>query len=306
MTDPALLVEEAGPLTTVQDLGRPGLASLGVPESGALDPRALKLANRLVGNPEDAAGLEVTFGGLSLKARHPVVLAVTGAPVPVTVDGSAAGLGCAVPVPAGSRIKLGSPRYGVRSYLALRGGVRSDLVLGSASTDLLAGIGAPLSDGDDLDVGAAPDTEVPVVDGVPLSTPTGGDLVLRVVLGPRDDWFTDEALDLLLGSEWTVESRSNRIGVRLTGPILQQRRKRELPSEGTIAGSLQVPHSGQPTLFLADHPITGGYPVIAVVHTSDLPQLAQARPDQLVRFRQISPPRLVRRPDRDERAEGSR
>ena len=306
MTAPALLVEEAGPLTTVQDLGRPGLASLGVPESGALDPRALKLANRLVGNPDDAPGLEVTFGGLRLKARRPVVLAVTGAPVSVTVDGAAAGLGCAVPVSAGSSIRLGSPRYGVRSYVALRGGVQADLVLGSASTDLLAGIGAPLADGDDLDVGAAPDTGVPVVDGVPLSTPTGGGLVLRVVLGPRHDWFTDEALDLLLGSEWTVESRSNRIGIRLTGPTLQQRQKRELPSEGTIAGSLQVPHNGQPTLFLADHPITGGYPVVAVVHTADLPQLAQARPDQQVRFRQISPPRLAEQPVRDRRAESSR
>jgi biotin-dependent carboxylase-like uncharacterized protein len=302
----ALVVEEAGPLTTVQDLGRPGLASLGVPESGALDPRALKLANRLVGNPEDAPALELTFGGLSVAARRPVVLAVTGAPVSVTVDGAAAGVGCAVALAAGSNVRLGSPRYGVRSYLALRGGVRVDRVLGSASTDLLAGIGAPLADGDDLDVGAAPDIEVPAVDAVPLSTPTGEDLVLRVVLGPRDDWFTEEALDLLLGSEWTVESRSNRIGVRLTGPTLQQRRKRELPSEGTIAGSVQVPHNGQPTLFLADHPVTGGYPVIAVVHTADLPQLAQARPDQHVRFRSVSPPRLAGRPRRNEWGDGSR
>jgi biotin-dependent carboxylase-like uncharacterized protein len=293
LSKPALHVEEAGPLTTVQDLGRPGLASLGVPESGALDPRALRLANRLVGNPEDAPGLEVTFGGLRLTARRQVVLAVTGAPVSVTVAGAAAGLGCAVSVPAGSTVGLGSPRYGVRSYLALRGGVLTDRVLGSASTDLLAGIGAPLADGDDLDVGAAPDTEVPVVDAVPLSTPTGEELVLRVVLGPRDDWFTDEAVELLLDAEWTVESRSNRIGIRLTGPTLQQRRKRELPSEGTIAGSLQVPHNGQPTLFLADHPITGGYPVIAVVHTADLSRLAQARPDQTVRFRQVNGPRLA-------------
>lgn len=292
MSKPALHVEEAGPLTTVQDLGRPGLASLGVPESGALDPRALELANRLVGNADDAAGLEITFGGLRLSVRRPVVLAVTGAPVPVTVNGAAAGLGCAVPVHAGSSVQLGSPRYGVRTYLALRGGVLADCVLGSASTDLLAGIGAPLADGDDLELGADPDTDVPVVDSVPLSTPTGEELVLRVVLGPRDDWFTDEAIDLLLGSSWTVESRSNRIGIRLTGPTLRQREKRELPSEGTIAGSLQVPHNGQPTLFLADHPITGGYPVIAVVHTADLAGLAQARPDQTVRFRQVSPPHL--------------
>jgi biotin-dependent carboxylase-like uncharacterized protein len=304
LSKPTLHVEEAGPLTTVQDLGRPGLASLGVPESGALDPQALKLANRLVGNPEDAPGLEVTFGGLRLTARRPVVLAVTGAPVSVTVDGAAAGLGCAVSVPAGSTLGLGSPRYSVRSYLALRGGVVADRVLGSASTDLLAGIGAPLADGDDLDVGATPDTDVPVVDAVPLSTPTGGELVLRVVLGPRDDWFTDEAVELLLDSEWTVESRSNRIGIRLTGPTLQQRGKRELPSEGTIAGSLQVPHNGQPTLFLADHPITGGYPVIAVVHTADLSRLAQARPDQTVRFRQVSAPRLTGQ--RSESAAGSR
>jgi len=304
MSKPALHVEEAGPLTTVQDLGRPGLASLGVPESGALDPRALELANRLVGNPEEAPGLEATFGGLCLTARRPVVLAVTGAPVLVTVDGAAAGLGCAVAITAGSTVRLGSPRYGVRSYLALRGGVLADRVLGSASTDLLAGIGAPLADGDDLDVGAAPDTDVPVVDAVPLSTPTGEELVLRVVLGPRDDWFTDEAVELLLDSEWTVESRSNRIGIRLTGPTLHQRQKRELPSEGTIAGSLQVPHNGQPTLFLADHPITGGYPVIAVVHTADLPRLAQARPDQTLRFRQVSAPRLAGQ--RHESAAGSR
>jgi biotin-dependent carboxylase-like uncharacterized protein len=221
----------------------------------------------------------------------------------MTVDGAAVGLGCAVPVPAGSSVRLGSPQYGVRSYLAVRGGVQVDRVLGSASTDLLAGIGAPLADGDDLEVGTTPDTDVPVVDAVPLSTPTGEELVLRVVLGPRDDWFTDEAIDLLLGSGWTVESRSNRIGVRLTGPTLQQRRKRELPSEGTIAGSLQVPHNGQPTLFLADHPVTGGYPVIAVVHTADLPQLAQARPTQQVRFRRVSSPRLPGQSARDEKAE---
>ena len=304
MSKVTLHVDEAGPLTTVQDLGRPGLASLGVPESGALDPRALKLANRLVGNPEGAPGLEVTFGGLRLTARRPVVLAVTGAPVSVTVGRAGAGLGCAVSVPAGATVQLGSPRYGVRSYLAVRGGVLADRVLGSASTDLLAGIGAPLADGDDLDVGAPPDTDVPVVDAVPLSTPTGEELVLRVVLGPRADWFTDEAVELLLDSEWTVESRSNRIGIRLTGPVLEQRRKRELPSEGTIAGSLQVPHNGQPTLFLADHPITGGYPVIAVVHTADLSRLAQARPDQTLRFRQVSAPRLAGQ--RHESVAGSR
>lgn len=295
MSNEALRIDEPGSLTTTQDLGRGGFASLGVPESGALDPRALTLANRLVGNPEDAAGLEVTFGGLRFVARRPLVLAVTGAPVAVTVGGAAGGLGCAVHIPSGATVVLGTPRVGVRSYVAIRGGVQVPRVLGSASTDLLAGIGAPLQPGDRVHLGAEPDTPVPAVDQAPLSTPPGDDLVVRVVMGPRDDWFTAGALEALSSTAWTVDSQSNRVGVRLTGPALEQREKRELPSEGTIPGSIQVPHNGQPVLFLADHPVTGGYPVIAVVTTYDLHLMAQARPGQRIRFRPVNPPRLTGR-----------
>ncbi len=299
MSDEAILVEEPGSLTTTQDLGRAGYAWLGVPRSGALDPGALTLANRLVGNPEATPGLEVTFGGLRFVARRALVLAITGAPVLVTVDGRAEGLGCAVHVAAGSTVELGPPRVGVRSYVALRGGVDVPRVLGSASTDLLAGIGAPLGPGDRLHVGAEPDAPVPAVDQAPLAAPSEDDLVLHVVLGPRDDWFTDASLEALVSAAWEVDSRSNRVGVRLTGPALEQRQRRELPSEGTIPGSIQVPHNGQPVLFLADHPVTGGYPVIAVVTTEDLRLVAQARPGQRIRFRSVNAPRLAERADED-------
>ena len=299
MSGEALQIEEAGSLTTTQDLGRAGYAWLGVPRSGALDPGALTLANRLVGNPEDATALEVTLGGLRFVARRALELAITGAPVPVTVDGRAAGLGCAVHVAAGSTVALGTPQVGVRSYVALRGGIDVPRVLGSASTDLLAGIGTPLGPGDRIHLGAVPDAGIPALDQAPVATPSADDLVLHVVLGPRDDWFTEASLEELASAAWEVDSRSNRVGVRLTGPVLEQRQRRELPSEGTIPGSIQVPHNGQPVLFLADHPVTGGYPVIAVVTTGDLGLVAQARPGQRLRFRPVSAPLPAERPDRE-------
>ncbi len=146
--------------------------------------------------------------------------------------------------------------------------------------------------GHELGVGPEPASPVPALDVAPAPMPTNGDVTLRVVLGPRDDWFTPDSVRALLGTAWTVDPRSNRVGLRLTGPALRQQRQRELPSEGTVAGSLQVPHNGQPVLFLADHPVTGGYPVMAVVLTADLPLAAQARPGQRIRFRRAGGPRL--------------
>ncbi|WP_299055542.1 biotin-dependent carboxyltransferase family protein [uncultured Nocardioides sp.] len=294
----ALEVVATGALTTPQDLGRPGLAGLGVAESGALDPGALRLANRLVGNAEDVTGLEVTLGGLALRARGEVLLAVTGAPVDVTVATSAGrrthGVGAAVSVPDGAEVRLGSPGAGLRSWVAVRGGVDVDRPLGSASTDVLAGLGAPLAPGDVLEVGPPPDDAPPALDQAPLATPTDGTVVLRVVLGPRDDWFTDDAL-AALRRPWTVDARSNRVGLRLDGPALERSpayADAELPSEGTVAGAVQVAANGLPVLFLADHPVTGGYPVVACVVTEDLPLAAQAVPGQEVRFRTVKGPRL--------------
>ena len=283
--DAVVEVLRTGPLTTVQDGGRPGLAALGVSASGAVDREAYRLANALVGNPGDAAVLEVTLGGLELRARDRVTVAVTGAFGSLTVSGRGADTHRAVDVPAGAELSLAPPGAGLRSYVAVRGGVATDPVLGSRSTDLMAGLGAPLREGDLLPVGPVPAGDVPAVDVAAVRAPTGGDLELRLVLGPRDDWFTDAAIRVLSEEPLVVTGDSNRVGMRLDGPALERARDDELPSEGTVPGSLQVPTSGQPVLFLADHPVTGGYPVVGVVRSADLSTAAQARPGQRIRFR---------------------
>lgn len=288
-----LVVRTGGPLLTVQDLGRPGLASLGVPESGALDHMALRLANRLVGNDEGAAGLEATFGGAALRARGAQVIALAGAPLPVIVNGRTYGVGAAIHVPDGALVELGTPTRGVRSYLAVRGGLAVPQVLGSASTDLLSGLGRPLEEGDELPVGATPVRPVPAIDHAPTRTPTSGAVELRAILGPRHEWFTKRAQRVLFHTSWTVDQRSNRVGLRLDGPPLERAVEDELSSEGTVAGAVQVPRNGRPVIFLADHPVTGGYPVIAVIMTEDLPMAAQAAPGQEIRLRAHPGPGLA-------------
>ncbi|MBB3661888.1 biotin-dependent carboxylase-like uncharacterized protein [Prauserella sediminis] len=273
-----------GPLATVQDLGRPGNAGIGVGVSGAADRGSLRLANRLVGNDEDAACVEVTFGGFAARAQGPLTVAVTGAPCPVTVAGRGAAPDSVLRVPAGAEIRLGAPPRGLRSYLAVRGGLAPAAVLGSRSTDLLSGLGPQLlREGDVLPVGPAP-ARFPVVDGAPGRPIAEAEATLRVVTGPRDDWFTSRALQTLLTEPYTVTSECDRVGARLDGPELARAGVGELPSEGMVPGALQVPPSGKPTLFLADHPVTGGYPVIAVVVASDVDAAAQLRPGTRVRF----------------------
>lgn len=281
----ALEVLDPGPLTSVQDLGRPGLASLGVGAAGAADRSALRLANRLVGNPDGAAGLEITLGGLAVRARGHLTVAATGAQCAITVAGRPVAMHTVLHIPDGAELRLGVPPAGVRTYLALRGGVDVVPVLGSRSTDLLAGLGPErLASGAVLPAGEPP-PDWPLVDSAPATPPTAGDVSLRLLPGPRDDWFSAEALEVLVREPYEVTAESNRIGMRLRGPALDRVRDGELPSEGMVAGALQVPPSGQPTLFLADHPVTGGYPVIAVVVDADLDLAAQARPGQRLRFR---------------------
>ncbi|MFE2533950.1 biotin-dependent carboxyltransferase family protein [Streptomyces sp. NPDC059371] len=283
MSDRALAVVRAGALTTVQDQGRPGHAHLGVPRSGALDAPAAALANRLVANPAGAAVLETTVDGCALRPRSPVTVAVTGAPCPVRVDGRPVAWGAPVRVPAGALLDIGSARAGLRSYVAVSGGVAVDPVLGSRSTDLLSGLGPPpLTDGAVLPLGS-PGTLHARVDVVPHRAPPA-ELVLRVTLGPRDDWFTASALRTLATRAYRVSSASNRIGLRTEGPSLERAVSGELPSEGLVLGAVQVPPDGRPVVFLADHPTTGGYPVIAVVRPADLPAAAQAVPGTPVRF----------------------
>lgn len=277
----ALEIASAGPLTTIQDLGRPGLAHLGVPRSGALDAPALALANRLVGNPANAAGLEVTLSGCSWRATTSMTIAVTGAAAPVTVEGRSYGYGEPVALRAGAFVTIGPPITGVRTYLAVAGGIAVAPVLGSRSTDTLSGLGPPrVRDGDVLPIGVASAEPATTVDFVP--PPITGPLRLRIRWGPRDDWFTPTARELL-ASPYTVSVNSNRIGARLAGPALERvDAGRQLPSEGIVAGAVQVTADGRPLVFLADHPTTGGYPVIAVVDAADLPRLAQARPGDTV------------------------
>lgn len=276
-------IVRAGALTTVQDLGRHGLAHLGIPRSGALDEPAHRLANRLVGNPESAATLETTLTGTAVRLHAATTVAVTGAPAPVRVDGRPAAWGAPVHVPAGAVLDVGTATHGVRSYLAFSGGVAVDPVLGSRATDLLAGLGpAPLSGGDRLPLGTPAARPCPA-DTVPLSAPSH-DLVLRLVLGPRHDWFTEAALAGLPRARFQVATASNRIALRTEGHSLERAVHRELPSEGLVLGSVQVPPDGRPLVFLADHPTTGGYPVIGVVPAPDLAAAAQARPGTNVRF----------------------
>ena len=284
-----LVVVQPGPQTTVQDLGRPGLAHLGVAGAGALDRGALRRANRLVGNPASAAVLENALGGLVLDASTEQVLAVAGASVLITISRTDAAPRV-VPTDApfalhtGERLTLGAPLWGVRSYLAVRGGFDLPLVLGSRSTDSMSGVGpAPLVSGTELTVLPAAPTSV-VGAAEPSPAPPAEVTVLRYVPGPRADWFSADILADFDRTDWVVTAQSNRIGLRLDGPALERAHGGELPSEGTVAGAIQLPASGVPVLFLADHPVTGGYPVLGVVLHADLDRAAQLVTGARIRF----------------------
>lgn len=284
MSAPTLRIGATGPLALVEDLGRPGHATLGVGPSGAADLAALRLGNRLLGNREECAGVEVTLGGLQVEARgRDLWVAVTGAPAPLHVAGSASGHSGVLLVRDGEALSVGAPDRGLRTYLTVRGGIDVPTTLGSRSTDVLAGIGPdPLRPGDVLSVGAATG-DLPAVEFVPDRAPVPeGGTRLRVVRGPRDDWVDDA--EALVRATWTASERSNRVGMRLEGAPLRHRTERQLPSEGAIRGALQVPPNGRPVLFLADHPVTGGYPVVGVVVDDDVDLAAQVRPGEPVRL----------------------
>jgi biotin-dependent carboxylase-like uncharacterized protein len=276
-------VTDAGPLTTIQDAGRPGLAHLGVPRCGWLDQPAAWLANRLVGNKPGEAVLETTMGGVALRAEEAMTLAVTGAQAAVLVNGQALPFGEPVSLVAGAELRVGPARTGVRSYVAVSGGVQVEPMLGSRATDRLSGLGpGPLADGDLLPVGPA---RRPRPVDAARAAPVDG--VLRVVAGPRVDWVTG-GVRRLADVAWRVAADSDRVALRLAGSPLRRARDDELPSEGLVLGAVQVPPDGQPLVFLADHPTTGGYPVVGVVHPGDLWQCAQVRPGDRISFRQVA------------------
>lgn len=294
---PALEVVSPGLQAVFEDLGRAGQARQGVAASGAMDRGALRAANRLVGNAPGEAAIEIVYGGFQVRAHGPSVVAVTGALGDVTLRNAAgttwtANTYQAIALDDGDTLTLGQPSAGIRYYLAARGGFDVQPVLGSCSTDTLARVGPePLAAGDRI--GIRPAGQGAIV-GAPEIAPadlptTNVEVVLDVVLGPRTDWCDAEAVALLSRQAWTVTPQSNRVGIRLNGDApLQRANHAELPSEGTRKGSIQVPASGQPVLFLADHPLTGGYPVIGSVAPWHLDRAAQIPIGARVRFNPIS------------------
>ena len=288
-----LRIIDPGLQTLPQDGGRPGLSGQGIGYAGAADRQSLRRANGLVGNAELEAALELSMGGFRAEALGTLVLALSGAPRNGRITGPLgerpAPHDRAFRLNQGEQLRLGDPLRGMRTILAMRGGALLPVVLGSRSRDTLAGVGpAPLAEGDVILAGAAPRnaTGAPVPAGEPL--PGEGDEVrLTISFGPRAEWFGEEGRERLLGQSWLVTPRSDRVGVRLQGEALVRHeafRDRELPSEGLVVGSIQVPPDGQPVLFLADHPTTGGYPVIAVVSTRHLGLIAQLPPGSRVSF----------------------
>jgi len=291
-----LQVRATGLLTVFQDSGRHGQAGQGVSASGAMDQAALRCANRLVGNPAGAAVLETAGGGLRLRCVGEAVVAFTGEDAPLSVraaDGREWSVPRYAPVALGDgdTLSVGQPVAGTRGYVAVRGGYAVSPVLGSCATDTLAHVGpTPLAVGQVLcvaDTGAAATVAAPEMP--PQDLPDlHQEVVLDVVMGPRTDWFTEAALQEFVSQRWEVTPQSNRVGLRLAGAQpLTRAVTHELPSEGTALGALQVPASGQPVLFLADHPLTGGYPVIATVAPYHLDRAGQIPVGARLRFNPI-------------------
>ena len=276
----------AGPLTTVQDLGRPGWRDRGLSLCGALDEFALQAGNLLVANPPGAAGLEFTLGPATLRFDADSCIALTGtdADADASLDGRPVRPWWRLAVRAGQTLKIAAPRERMRSYLAIAGGIALPPALGSLSTDLKAGFGGldgrALRDGDRLPLNppaALPGRTVGM--RPPEWTPA-----VRVLPGPEHEDFSAAARKAFWAADWTVTPQSNRMGYRLAGPALSRERGEELPSHGVLPGVIQVPPSGQPIVLLADAQTTGGYPKIGVVIRADLWKLGQVRLGASLRF----------------------
>jgi antagonist of KipI len=295
----ALVVIRPGMLTTVQDRGRWGYQSRGVPVAGPMDPVSHRLANALVGNDASAAMLEVTLLGPELEFEDERVVAVAGAVFSLTIDGRTISLSPpASPflVPMGARLRFGARLRGARAYLAIAGGIDVLPVLGSRATHVISAMGGfegrAARPGDRLPLGPASDAQRTVrPPGVPIVTlPDSGagaiasEATVRVLPGPQVDRFTSESLHLLQSAPYVIAQNSDRMGFRLEGPVLAHSRGPEIISDATGLGALQVPSSGQPILLMADRQTTGGYPKIATVITADLPVAAQLAPGDSIRF----------------------
>ncbi len=287
----SLRVDKTNGHALIQDLGRAGYGAIGIGTSGAWDRSALIAGNVLVGNPLGAAGLEVPMGGLTVRATRSLTVACTGARAPLHVDGQRVDFGARLQLAPGSVLDIGVPAWGARCYLAVTGGIAADPVLGSRSRDTLAGIGpAAVQQGDVLAVGERASDGAPTggwhyVPQVHDDGVRGRVYLLDLEPGPRVDWFTESARRALFAGAYHVTDLADRVGIRLHGAELERAITQELPSEGVVAGALQVPGGGQPLIFGPDHPVTGGYPVIGVLTEAARDATAQLRPGDSVRFR---------------------
>ncbi|MDO4760677.1 MAG: biotin-dependent carboxyltransferase family protein [Corynebacterium sp.] len=287
-------VLSTGPLALFQDRGRFGYASLGVGSSGCFDRMSAARANHAVGNSPHAPVIEVVFGGFSFRTFERADIIVTGIDAPVTVHTSTGVkkfyTNSIIHLTPGDQVHIGAAEYGLRAYLAIRGGFAPHHTLGSASTDVLAHIGPDPIQANDV----IPTTKEfiqeepwwPLLSSIPPLWRRMPTETLRVMPGPRRDWFDDRAWELLLSQEYTVSATSNRIGLRLEASTpLERRISQELPSEGMVRGAIQVPPNGMPVVFGPDHPVTGGYPVIAVLTERSCDRSAQLPPGAKVRFK---------------------
>lgn len=276
-----------GLLTTVQDGGRWGYQAFGVPVAGPMDPFAHRLANVLAGNARNAATLEVTLTGPSLRFEAPATIVVAGALFELFVDDTPVPHEACVNVSAGSVLRFGARRRGARAYIAVSGGVDVPLVLGSRATHVATRMGGwqgrALRRGDRLPVGSPP-LRRPAPRGAAMAALSEGPAIVRVVPGPQDDRFAPEALESLLSAPYHVSVDSDRMGFRLAGPVLRHRAGADIISDATPVGTIQVPASGQPVLLMADRQTTGGYAKLATVISADLGVAGQAAPGDALRF----------------------
>jgi antagonist of KipI len=284
-------VLEPGPLTTVQDTGRPGKLRYAIPPSGPVDRRAFVIANRLVGNDDGAAGLECTLMGPRFEAQVACTIAITGAAMPLTVNGAEAPAWTTIGLKAGDVVKLGAARAGVRAYVAFGGRIDVPLVLGSRSTYIrgrLGGVeGRALRRDDVLRLGPSRGEARHRVTDREAIPDFASEPEIRVVMGPQADRFTNDGVAALLGGLYEMLPQSDRMGARLRGAPIAHVRGHDIISDGIPLGGIQVPGDGQPIILLVDRQSTGGYTKVATVCSFDVARIGQMKPGQRLTFRAV-------------------
>lgn len=289
----AIIIDHPGLLTTVQDEGRFGYGQFGVTPSGPMDAESFQIANLLVGNPPGESALEATFLGPAFHTTEDTIIAITGADMSPTVNGRPVAMNRAISVPAGSQVKLQAAKDGSRCYIAFYGGFDIPLIMGSRSTSLQCHIGGldgrKLENGDELPL--RPVSDIPQNlshRSVAHRIRRKRENVIRVLLGPQNDSFTEEGLATFLGTPYTVSKEFDRMGCRLEGKPIRHKTDGNIISDGIVNGAIQVPTTGQPIIMLAERQSTGGYTKIATVVSVDLPVIGQCCPGDIIRFQAVS------------------